>query len=257
VRVFVQTPARLFALFLVLFLTLACSAQEDCGLSVTNYAHYTVWRSPDFLIFSAGMTIDADGSPRAYHPDNVSGLDDLRNAGSPEHWVALATVDGEPIVQGPDDPAPSFYVSMTSLEDHTYPATSPAHFVDAEQIPYIALPPDLSGPELGDVAYVFNTDSENGSAAIFADQSPSDRLGEGSIALARNLGINSDARRGGIRNGLIYVVFLHSGRHAPLPSGRLTEKSQSLRKTLNVDATLDCITERSPDREADAGRPKQ
>jgi hypothetical protein len=245
VRVFVQTPARLLAFLLVLFLTFACLAQEDCGLRVTNYAHYTVWRSPDFLVFSAGMTIDADGSPRAYHPDNDSGLDDLRNAGSPEHWVALATLDGEPIIQGPDDPAPTFYVSMTSLEDHAYPATSPAHFVNAEQVPYIALPPDLSGPELGDIAYVFNSDNENGSAAIFADQSPSDRLGEGSIALARNLGINSDARRGGIRDGLIYVVFLNSGRHAPLPLDRLVSESQRLRNIHDMDAALSCISDSS------------
>ena len=35
------------------------------------------------------MTIDADGAPNAYHPDNT-GLDDLANAGTPGRWEGLA-----------------------------------------------------------------------------------------------------------------------------------------------------------------------
>jgi hypothetical protein len=167
---------------------------EQCGLQVSSYRDWKIWRNEDVLVFVSGMAIDADGSPHAYHPDNVSGLDDLRHAGSPEHWDGLVTVNGSPVVQGDDDPAPDFYVSATSLEDDDYPATSPRHYVDAEKIPYVALPGDF-GAELGDIAYVVNSETQQGSAAIFADESP--RPGEGSIALARALGVNADARRGG------------------------------------------------------------
>ena len=41
------------------------------------------------FFYESGMTIDADGAPNAYHPDNT-GLDDLANAGAPGRWEGLA-----------------------------------------------------------------------------------------------------------------------------------------------------------------------
>ena len=41
------------------------------------------------FFYESGMTIDADGAPNAYHPDN-KGLDDLANAGTPGRWEGLA-----------------------------------------------------------------------------------------------------------------------------------------------------------------------
>ena len=41
------------------------------------------------FFYESGMTIDADGAPNAYHPDNL-GLDDLANAGTPGSWEGLA-----------------------------------------------------------------------------------------------------------------------------------------------------------------------
>jgi hypothetical protein len=35
------------------------------------------------FFYKAGLNIDADGSPHAYHPDGTSGLDHLGNAGRP------------------------------------------------------------------------------------------------------------------------------------------------------------------------------
>ena len=61
------------------------------------------------FFFEAGMAIDADGAPQAYHPepDSNLGLDFLVNAGSPGNWFGIVTdsgqPDGNPIVQGPDD----------------------------------------------------------------------------------------------------------------------------------------------------------
>lgn len=188
------------------------------------------------MVFISGMTIDADGSPRAYHPDNVSGLDDLKHAGSPGSWVGLATVDGAPVVQGEDDPAPSYFVSSTALEDDAHPASSPHRYVDAERVPYIALPSDLNGPQLGDLGYVFNAQNCRASAAIVADESP--RLGEGSIALAKALGINADARYGGTDTGVVFVIFLNSGRHVPLPVSEIDARVNDLREELGVDDLL-------------------
>ena len=82
------------------------------------------------------MTIDADGAPNAYHPDNT-GLDDLKNAGAPGYWEGLAKdKDGEPFVQGPDDPFPGYYVSATALADRSKPVNDPTRYVDASKIPF-------------------------------------------------------------------------------------------------------------------------
>jgi hypothetical protein len=50
------------------------------------------------------------------------------------------------------------------------------------------------------------------SFAIYADIGT---LGEGSIALAENLGIPSDARHGGQSKAVLYLVFPGSGNLAP------------------------------------------
>jgi hypothetical protein len=56
------------------------------------------------------------------------------------------------------------------------------------------------------------------SAAIYADFGPRAKIGEGSIALAKAVGLNSNARHGGTESHcIIYVVFPHSG-HGPLLS---------------------------------------
>ena len=36
------------------------------------------------LLFKAGATINGDGSPHCYHPEDRKGLDYLANAGSPD-----------------------------------------------------------------------------------------------------------------------------------------------------------------------------
>jgi hypothetical protein len=176
-----------------------------------------IWQlggGPVFL-FSSGLAIDADGAPNAYNADDT-GLDYLFNAGQPGQWDGIVQdEDGNPFVQGPDDPFPGYYISCTALFDRTKRHNDPARFVDATQIPYVALPGDLAertGSRLGDVVLVFSERTGKYSYAIFADIGA---LGEGSIALAENLGIWSDARRGGSRAGVSYVVFPGSGNGRP------------------------------------------
>jgi hypothetical protein len=178
-----------------------------------------VWRLPgsSAFFFEAGMTIDADGAPNAYNPEN-SGLDDLANAGEPGHWAGFVSdADGNPYIQGPDDPFPGYYVSCTSLSDREKKVSDPAKYVDATKIPYVVLPPQVAaegGARLGDFALVLNLRNGRSAYAIFADMGT---MGEGSVALAERLGISSDARRGGTAQGVRYIVFPGSGNARPRP----------------------------------------
>jgi hypothetical protein len=192
-----------------------------------------IWHVPGSAAFfyEAGMTIDADGAPNAYHPDNI-GLDDLANAGSPGNWQGLAKdADGEPFVQGPNDPFPGYYVSATALADRTKPVNDPTRYVDASKIPFIVLPGGMArqiGTRPGDFAFVFNQRNGKSSYAIFGDVGPSERIGEGSMALAENLGIRSDARNGGARRGILFLVFPGSGNGRPRPIEEITSESEKL-----------------------------
>lgn len=182
-----------------------------------NFREVPIWLFPNnrTFFFISGMTIDADGAPNAYHPDDI-GLDELANAGSPVHWDGIITDEhGNPLIQEDDHPFPGYYVSCTSLEDETKDFADSARYVDATKIPYIALPEDIAnhgGARLGDFAFVMNVKNGKSSFAIYADIGT---LGEGSIALADALGISSDARRGGQSDAVLYLVFPGSGNLKP------------------------------------------
>ncbi|MGH9529306.1 MAG: glycoside hydrolase family 75 protein [Terriglobales bacterium] len=175
------------------------------------------------FVYEAGLAVDADGAFRAYHPDNRRGLDSIEHAGRPGNWWALATdtgkTSGRPVVQQKDDPAPGYYVSMTSLFDASnLNERDPRRFVDAAHIPYVVLPPvGLKHAKLGDFATVINLRNDKVAGAIVADESaPELRMGEGSIALANALGIDSNPRSGGTdEKSVAYVVYPGSGNGRP------------------------------------------
>jgi hypothetical protein len=183
------------------------------------------------FFYESGMTIDADGAPNAYHPDNT-GLDDLANAGTPGRWEGLAKdAEGEPFIQGPGDPFPGYYVSATALADRSKPVNDPTRYVDASKIPFVVLPGGMArqlGARPGDFAAVFNQRNGKSSYAIFGDVGPYDRIGEGSVALAENLGIRSDARNGGARRGILYLVFPGSGNGRPRTFEEISAEGQKL-----------------------------
>jgi hypothetical protein len=183
------------------------------------------------IFYESGMTIDADGAPNAYHPDN-SGLDDLANAGAPGVWEGLAKdSNGQPYIQGPNDPFPGYYVSATALADRSKPVNDPTRYVDASKIPFVVLPGKMArqlGARPGDFAAVFNERNGKSSYAIFGDVGPSDRIGEGSVALAENLGIRSDARNGGTRRGILFIIFPGSGEGRPRTIEEINGETQKL-----------------------------
>jgi hypothetical protein len=84
--------------------------------------------------------------------------------------------------------------------------------VNSEVIPYFVLPSEVGGVRLGDVAFVYNTSNGKGCYAIYADTGPSGSLGEGSMYLAVQLGIDDNPRTGGVQQGIIdYIIFPNSG----------------------------------------------
>ena len=90
------------------------------------------------------------------------GLDLLEHAGKPGDWQGIAlAADGQPLIQGPRDPFPGYYISQTSLFDPGKPSTDPNRYVDATKIPYIVLSKEeelkqRGGARLGDFVVVMH-----------------------------------------------------------------------------------------------------
>jgi Fungal chitosanase of glycosyl hydrolase group 75 len=192
--------------------------EDRCGdkrLTTIEKFHVFI-HSNGTIMYRAKFAIDVDGSPRAYGP-NDTGLDINAHAKTDGKWVGIVTDNaGNLVVQKQGDPYPGFYVSQTSLYSDLYPNTDPRAYVDAEKIPYIVLPNELmtlSKAEIGDMAYAFNPATKKGSYAIVADEGPSGLLGEGSVFLAKTIGIpNISPRDGGLEGEAIqYIVFPKSG----------------------------------------------
>jgi hypothetical protein len=197
----------------------AHSSQNSCADIETVNVQFEARAFPaqrigDAILFHAGMYIDADGAPNAYGPNN-RGLDFTANALRGGKFVSVAThPDGKPVIQR-SGRFKGYYVSTTSLHNAAGSTTVPGTYVDARKIPYIVLPPEfmkIFGVALGDLAVVTNQRNGKTSFAIFADVGPHGKIGEGSLALARALGLNDDPRYGGINDSSIaYLVFPKSG----------------------------------------------
>ncbi len=147
------------------------------GTEIFGYINNTV------IAFKSKMSIDADGSPRAYHPDSVSGLDDLANAGKPGNWFGILTdndkPNGIPVKQTATDPAPGFFISPTALSDSFKPdRRDPTRYVNSEEIPYVALPPQLIDFfKKADMGFALNEHNNKLSNFIFADIGPKNKIG--------------------------------------------------------------------------------
>jgi len=189
-----------------------CPGSQSATLPLKT-GNLSVQKIGSAVLFQAGMSIDADGAPNAYGP-NDSGLDLTKNAWSPKKnaWVGFVTANGNPVPQK-TGPYQGYYVSQTSLR--TGSDADPSEYVDATKIPYIALPPsfaDQFGVVVGDLALVVNEANGKSAYAIYADVGNSGEIGEGSIALASALGFkNSSPRNGGVDSGIQFLVFPKSG----------------------------------------------
>jgi hypothetical protein len=188
--------------------------ENVCGLEPELFAlkkqDLAVYKMNGAVLFTAGMTIDADGAPNAYGPKN-KGLDYTANARGARGWVALVTnTKGQPVIQR-SGRYRGYYVSTTSLQQpNVRDPRNPKKYLDATQVPFIALPPDFArmyGISLGDLVVVRNSANGRSAYAIYGDVGPRGRIGEGSIALARELKIPSNPRHDSALNGVTYLVF--------------------------------------------------
>lgn len=141
------------------------------------------------------MDVDVDGSPKAYGPPGSSALDYLSNAhlrGRPRGPIVGYLVDdsGRPVVQGPHDPAPGYYVSQTAFEDESVENEHDPHrYVDATAINYVVLGKKARrmGARLGDFVAVYSRRTRRSVFGIVGDNgNPSGD--EGSLHLLRALG---------------------------------------------------------------------
>jgi hypothetical protein len=197
-------------------------------------ANTTVYKdeSKKLYTFTGAMMIDADGSPKAYHKDDKQALDNLSNGGEPGNWWALVTDNNEPsgtpLIQTSSDPAPGYYIAMTSLENRDKDHGDPARYVNAEVIPYVVVPAGFSNDfKLGDIALVYNKHNGRKCFAIYADVGPKELIGEGSIKLAKELGINSSPKNGGVETGVTYILLIGSGQGKMLTREEIDAIGQS------------------------------
>lgn len=166
----------------------------------------------------ADMDVDGDGAnghnggKPCYAPRNYGKptLDDLAMAGHPGNWWGVVTDtgrgDGTPLIQGLDMPAPGAYISQTSytlLGPDGAPLAngSPDKYLDSDRVPFIVLP--LLAAQLAGAEIVLGCQSfvrYNGSWApcVVGDKGPTRKIGEGSPALCRAIGVNPSARNGGV-----------------------------------------------------------
>jgi hypothetical protein len=143
--------------------------------------------------FLSKLAVDADGSPKAYHPLDKRPPD---NHSVAFDWLANINVNDLLGIQGENGavgPNAGFHISATSLFDNRFPKNDTRRWVDAGEIPYIVLSgrsfpwPGGSVVRPGCLAFVVDTVSGHSTGAIYADVGRA--VGEGSVALALRLGL--------------------------------------------------------------------
>lgn len=143
------------------------------------------------------MDVDVDGAPRAYGPPGMDALDYLSNAhlrgrrgGPVVGYMVEDAPPHRPVVQGPQDPAPGYYVSQTAFEDESVEnERDPRRYVDATSINYVVLGKKARtmGARLGDFVAVYSQRTHRSVFGIVGDDgNPSGD--EGSLHLLRALG---------------------------------------------------------------------
>ncbi len=177
--------------------------------------------SPAFEIRTRRMDVDVDGAPTAYGPPNKRTLDYLRNAhyrGQPgAEIVGYLTDDNHPhvpVVQGPHDPAPGYYISQTAYTDRARTnERDPLRYIDATRINYVVLGNEAThrGARLGDFVAVYSRRTGHSVFGIVGDDgNPSGN--EGSLHLLQSLGYPfHDGKRSSVeRSEVVIRFFPHS-----------------------------------------------
>jgi hypothetical protein len=141
------------------------------------------------------MSVDVDGAPKSYGPDDKKALDFELNAhvGAKKSGKIvgyLTDKNGKPIVQGSSDPAPGFFISTTGYHDiKNANQNDPRRYVNAAEINYTVLATSAKqkGVETGDFCVVHAVKKNTTVFAIVGDTGHSSGA-EGSLALLQRLG---------------------------------------------------------------------
>jgi len=150
---------------------------------------------PFFEILTHRMDVDVDGAPNAYGPPGTRTLDILLDA----HYLNRADrkivgylIDehGRPILQGPKDPFPGYYISQTAFTDiENLNERDPRRYVDARNINYVVRG-NLTrrrGVRVGDFVSVYSKRTRRSVFAIVGDTG-NPTGDEGSLHLMQDLG---------------------------------------------------------------------
>jgi len=152
-------------------------------------------RHPSFEILTHRMDVDVDGAPNAYGPPDKQTLDILLDA----HYLNRADqkivgylIDehGSPILQGPNDPFPGYYISQTAFTDpENENEKDPRSYVDARNINYVVRGnvAQRRGVKVGDFASVYSKRTHKSVFAIVGDTG-NPTGDEGSLHLLQDLG---------------------------------------------------------------------
>ena len=86
-------------------------------------------------------------------------------------------------------------------------------YLNADKVPYVVVPPSIIAAVeqvvLGSECEVENLSNKMVSDAICGEVGPQNKLGEGSMELARRLGLNPNPRHGGTEDHIIrYTIFV-------------------------------------------------
>jgi hypothetical protein len=207
-----------------------------CTLTLAAHAQH-----PSFTLRTHRMDVDVDGAPTAYGPTALHPLDNLANAHlhrNPRGPIVGFLTDDDhpsiPILQGPRDPAPGFYISQTAFTDpQLHRPSNPLRYVDATRINYVVLgaAAHARGVRLGDFAAVYSNRTHIAVFAIVGDDgNPSGD--EGSLHLLQSLGYPfTDGQHQSVTHPEILIRFYpHSNPHHQFfrTQQSLDEAAQSL-----------------------------
>lgn len=150
---------------------------------------------PYFEIQTHRMDVDVDGAPNAYGPPGKPTLDLPINAHSREREdkkIVGYLIDDKkrPILQGPKDPFPGYYISQTAFADvANRDERDPRRYIDARKINYVVRGNKARrrGVKVGDFVAVYSKRTRKAVFAIVGDTgNPSGD--EGSLHLLQELG---------------------------------------------------------------------
>jgi len=166
------------------------------ALSVTVVSHAQNGKEhPFFEILTHRMDVDVDGAPNAYGPPGTQTLDVLLNAhylnrSDKEIVGYLIDEHSRPILQGPKDPFPGYYISQTAFTNiGNQNERDPRRYVDARNINYVVRGDAARrrGVRVGDYVSVYSKRTRRGVFAIVGDTG-NPTGDEGSLHLMQDLG---------------------------------------------------------------------